>query len=73
MNYLEHFLGSGEANFDALEANPFSSKTGRQEALVRGLLAKVPADLITLDPATVAQVSLPRGVILLYMELDKVN
>jgi len=51
--------GSGEPNFDALEANPYMSTSGRREAEVKSLLSKVPSTLITLDPNTVGQVDTP--------------
>jgi U3 small nucleolar RNA-associated protein 7 len=39
--------GSGVANFDAYEANPFESSSQRKERLIAGLLQK-------LDPATIS-------------------
>lgn len=42
--------GSGEANFDALELNPFETAKQRQQSEVRSLLNKLPSDTITLDP-----------------------
>lgn len=51
--------GAGEPNFDALEANPYLSVSGRREAEVKSLLGKVPYGLITLDPSSIAQVDVP--------------
>jgi len=48
--------GSGEANFDAFEANPFATKKQVQEGLVHGLLEKLSPDTISLKVGTVGQI-----------------
>ncbi|KNC75685.1 hypothetical protein SARC_11796 [Sphaeroforma arctica JP610] len=47
--------GAGDANFDALEINPYANKKQRQEGEVRSLLEKIPSKLITLDPNSVGR------------------
>ncbi|CCE64929.1 hypothetical protein TPHA_0J01070 [Tetrapisispora phaffii CBS 4417] len=49
--------GSGEANYDALEVNPYETRKQRQEQEVRSLLNKLPADTITLDPNVIGAVN----------------
>ena len=48
--------GAGEANFDAYEANPFATKKQTQEALVHGLLEKLPIESISLKIKEVGKV-----------------
>lgn len=50
--------GAGEANFDALEVNPYENTKQRQETEVRGLLNKLQPETISLNPDFIGNLDL---------------
>lgn len=49
--------GAGEANYDAMELNPYESAKQRQEGEVRLLINKLAPDTISLDPTFIGTVN----------------
>lgn len=50
--------GAGEANYDALEVNPYENARQRQEGEVKSLLNKLKPEMIAMDPNFVGQLDL---------------
>lgn len=66
--------GAGEANFDAMEVNPYESAKQRQEGEVKALLNKLAPDTIALDPNYIGLVDeKARDVRLNKRDLEKVE
>ncbi|GAM24416.1 hypothetical protein SAMD00019534_075910 [Acytostelium subglobosum LB1] len=49
--------GSGMAQYDSLEADPYATKKMKSEAEVHALLEKIPYDMISLDPNVIGTIN----------------
>lgn len=52
--------GSGEPNFDSLEADPYETKKARQEREIHALLDKIQPDQITMDRNQIGKLARPQ-------------
>jgi U3 small nucleolar RNA-associated protein 7 len=59
--------GSGEANFDTFENNPYQTKKQRQSTEVKTLLEKIPSEMIVLDPNQINRAD-PRSRVIIEKE-----
>jgi U3 small nucleolar RNA-associated protein 7 len=50
--------GSGEANYDTMEVNPYETKKQRRENEVHRLMEKIQPEMIMLNPNFVGQIDL---------------
>lgn len=55
-SHVNNFIGAGEANFDALEVNPYETKAQRRENVPTALLNKLQPSMIALDPDFVGRI-----------------
>ncbi|CUM64962.1 uncharacterized protein PRCAT00002580001 [Priceomyces carsonii] len=63
--------GSGEANYDSLEINPYETAKQRQEQEVKSLLNKLSPDTISLDPNVIGTVN--KNANSIRLKLNEIN